>query len=135
MTGSAWDHLAERLHALRAPISIRISPRAPPGLAAEQGLGIELGQQVPSRDDLDRRIDAVAADPVQLHQLLDEVHVQTVSGRGATLGDLEDADEARHLTEDTVVARFVAVLDALRERALSGTEAIACRQEMERSLS
>ena len=50
---------------------------------------IELGQQLPSREDLDLWIDAVGAvaDRAELHQLLDDVHVQTVSSRAAARGD------------------------------------------------
>jgi hypothetical protein len=47
---------------------------------------------------------------------------------------VEDADQARHLTDDAVVARFVAALDALRQRALSGADAIAYVRDVERSL-
>jgi transcriptional regulator with XRE-family HTH domain len=87
MTGSARGHLAERLRTLRAP-------RFRSGSALARHLGwqqskvsrIELGQQLPSRDDLDQWIEAVGADPAELHQLLDEAHVQTVSSRGAARG-------------------------------------------------
>jgi transcriptional regulator with XRE-family HTH domain len=87
VTGSAREHLAERLRALRAP-------RFRSGSALARHLGwqqskvsrIELGQQLPSRDDLDQWIEAVAADPVELHMLLDDAYVQTVSSRGAARG-------------------------------------------------
>jgi transcriptional regulator with XRE-family HTH domain len=87
MTRSSRDHLAERLRALRAP-------RFRSGSALARHLGwqqskvsrIELGQQLPSRDDLDQWIEAVGGDPAELHQLLDEVHVQTVSSRAAARG-------------------------------------------------
>ena len=232
---------------------------------------MELGQQLPSRDDLDQWIEAVGADAVELHKLLDDAHVQTVSSRGAARGSrglpgaqddlgalerasvlvaeyqphmipglaqtaayartwltqphrpttldgldvdgvirarmerqailyqadrhvvialgeaalrnthgdaevqrrqlghlqvlaelpavellvepsssamatmrgfeilddrviLEDPDEARHLTEEIVVARFLAALDALRQRALPSVDAITCLQDIERSL-
>ena len=272
MTRSAREDLAERLRALRAP-------RFRSGSALARHLGwqqskvsrIELGQQLPSRDDLDQWIEAVGADHVELHQLLDDAHVQTVSNRGAARGSrglpgaqedlgalerasilvaeyqphmvpglaqtagyartwltqshrpttldgvdvdgvisahlarqailyqpdchvvvalgeaallnihgetevhrqqlghlqvlaelpavelliepctsamatmrgfeilddrviLEDPDEARHLTEEAVVARFVAALDALRQRALPSANAIARLRDIERTL-
>jgi hypothetical protein len=272
MTRSAREHLAERLRALRAP-------RFRSGSALARHLGwqqskvsrIESAQQLPSRADLEQWIKAVGAAPEELHQLLDEAHVQTVSSRGASrgvrglpgaqedlgalerasafvaeyqphmipglaqtaayartwltqahrpttvdrvdvdgvirartarqailyqpdrhvvvaLGEaalrsthgevevqrrqlghlqvlaelpavellvepsassmatmrgfeilddrviLEDPDEARHLTDPAVVAHFVAALVALRQRALSGAEAIACLRDVERSL-
>lgn len=85
---SGRDLLAERLRAVRAP-------RFRSGSALARHLGwqqskvsrIELGQQLPSREDLDQWIQAVDADPEELHQLLDEAHVQTVSSRSAARGD------------------------------------------------
>lgn len=80
--------LAERLRAVRAP-------RFRSGSALARHLGwqqskvsrIELGVQLPSRDDLDQWIAAVGADPAELHQLLDDAYVQTVSSRGAARSD------------------------------------------------
>ncbi|MGI5125379.1 helix-turn-helix domain-containing protein [Pseudonocardia sp. CA-107938] len=84
MTHPARIRLAERLRAVRAP-------RFRSGSALARHLGwqqskvsrIELGQQLPSREDLDQWIAAVGADSEELHQLLDDAHVQTVSIRAA----------------------------------------------------
>ena len=79
--------MAERLREVRAP-------RFRSGSALARHLGwqqskvsrIETGQQLPSRDDLDQWVEAVGAVPAELHQLLDEAHVHTVSSRGAARG-------------------------------------------------
>lgn len=84
MTHPVGGRLAERLRAVRAP-------RFRSGSALARHLGwqqskvsrIELGQQLPSREDLDQWIAAVGADSDELHHLLDEAHVQTVSSRAA----------------------------------------------------
>lgn len=84
MTHPDRDLLARRLRELRAP-------RFRSGSALARHLGwqqskvsrIELGQQLPSRDDLDSWADAVEADPDELHELLDRAHVQVVSSRAA----------------------------------------------------
>lgn len=84
MTHPDRSRLAERLRAVRAP-------RFRSGSALARHLGwqqskvsrIELGQQLPSREDLDEWIDATGADRDELHQLLDKAHVQTVSSRAA----------------------------------------------------
>jgi len=87
VTHPARARLAERLRTLRAPLF-----RSGSALARHLGWQqskvsrIELGQQLPSRDDLDQWIDAVGADPEELHQLLDEAHVQTVSNRAQARG-------------------------------------------------
>lgn len=90
MIRSSRPRLAERLRAVRAP-------RFRSGSALARHLGwqqskvsrIELGQQLPSREDLDEWIDATGAtgaDRDELHRLLDEAHVQTVSSRAAARG-------------------------------------------------
>jgi len=81
------SRLADQLRAVRAP-------RFRSGSALARHLGwqqskvsrIELGQQLPSREDLDEWIDATGADRNELHQLLDEAYVQTVSSRAAARG-------------------------------------------------
>ncbi len=87
MTSPARARLADRLRAVRAP-------RFRSGSALARHLGwqqskvsrIELGQQLPSRADLDEWIAAVGADADELHQLLDDAHVQMVSSRAAARG-------------------------------------------------
>ena len=82
---SGRDLLAERLREVRAP-------RFRSGSALARHLGwqqskvsrIELGQQLPTRADLNQWVEAVGADPDELHQLLDEAHVQTVSSAVTT---------------------------------------------------
>jgi transcriptional regulator with XRE-family HTH domain len=84
---SGRDLLAERLREVRAP-------RFRSGSALARHLGwqqskvsrIELGQQLPTRADLNQWVEAVGADPEELHQLLDEAHIQTVSSRTAARG-------------------------------------------------
>lgn len=84
MTHPDRDTLARRLREVRAPRF-----RSGSALARELGWAqskvsrIESGQQLPSRDDLDRWATAAGADPAELHDLLDRAHVQTVSTRAA----------------------------------------------------
>jgi hypothetical protein len=46
---------------------------------------------------------------------------------------LEDTDQARHLTEESIVTRFAAALDGLRDRAVTGAQAAELIRKIERS--
>lgn len=111
MTHPPRPRLAEQLRAARAP-------RFRSGSALARHLGwqqskvsrIELGQQLPSREDLDEWIDATGADRDELHRLLDEAHVQTVSSRAAvrSVGGLPGAQVNLAALErsSTIVAEY-----------------------------
>lgn len=129
------------VEAIVAARSARQAVLHDPGRRIVLGIGEAALRNVHGDVDLQRRQLAylqVIADLPSVELLVEPFAAATATVRGYEVLDdrviLEDTDGARHLTDPAIVARFGETLEALRSRAVSGTDAGAVIDEAARAI-